>query len=131
MDPCPDAARSICAIGASGGGVEAVLRPLHGVTMAAAAALAATHEYRPEIAVLDLSTPDMSGLEVTRRLRQRFPASELTLVAVTGKNGRAYGEARDGNFAQQLLKSVTTDTLVALRNCATLAHHRTGAPSWP
>jgi CheY-like chemotaxis protein len=119
MDPCPDAARSICAIGASGGGVEAVLRPLHGVTMAAAAALEAAHEYRPEIAVLDLSTPDMSGLEVTRRLRQRFG------------NGRAYGEARDGNFAQQLLKSVTTDTLVALRNSATLAHHRTGAASWP
>lgn len=91
MDPWPDAAVSLCAISASAGGVEGIFRRLHGVTMAAAAAFEAAHEYRPEIALLDLSMPDMSGLEVARHLRQRFPASELTLVA--------------------------------LLNCATLAHH--------
>jgi CheY-like chemotaxis protein len=74
--------------------------------------------------------PDISGLELARRLRQRFPASELTLVAVTG-NGRAYTQTHGGNLAQPLLRPVTTDTLAALLDSATLVHHWTGAASWP
>ena len=37
-----------------------------------------------ECAVIDISMPGMNGLELGRRLRQRFPATQLCLIALTG-----------------------------------------------
>jgi CheY-like chemotaxis protein len=49
-----------------------------------ASALALAETFQPECAIVDLSLPGMNGLELGRRLRQRFPAAELRLIALSG-----------------------------------------------
>jgi len=48
------------------------------------AALLIADEFKPDCAVVDLSLPGMNGIEVARRLRQRFTPAQLYLIAFTG-----------------------------------------------
>ncbi len=41
---------------------------------------------RPDLIVLDIMMPKMSGYEVCRKIRQQFPASEIPVVMLTAKN---------------------------------------------
>ena len=58
----------------------------HEVAVAAdgASALALAETFQPECAIVDLSMPGMNGIELGRRLRQRFPPAQLRLIALTG-----------------------------------------------
>ena len=47
-------------------------------------ALALADSFRPHAAIVDVSLEGMSGTEVGRRLRQRFPRDRLSLIALTG-----------------------------------------------
>jgi len=40
--------------------------------------------FQPECAIVDLSMPGMNGIDLGRRLRQRFPAAQLRLIALSG-----------------------------------------------
>ncbi len=61
----------------------------HEVAVAAdgSSALSLAEAFQPECAIVDLSMPGMSGIELGRRLRQRFPASQLCLIALSGYAG--------------------------------------------
>jgi len=52
----------------------------------AAEALELSHEYRPDIALLDIVLPDISGLELMRELRQR---GDLPIILLTAKGSDA------------------------------------------
>ena len=56
----------------------------------AAQALAEISSRRPDIALLDIGLPDMTGYELAQHLRRQPKGSELLLVAVTG-----WGQASD------------------------------------
>jgi CheY-like chemotaxis protein len=47
-------------------------------------ALAAAKDYRPQVILLDIGVPGLSGLEVARRLRQDPAFRRTVLVALTG-----------------------------------------------
>ena len=49
-------------------------------------ALRVSEDQRPDIALLDIVMPDMNGLELMRRLRERAP---LPVILLTGKGGEA------------------------------------------
>jgi CheY-like chemotaxis protein len=70
----------------------------HEVALAAdgASALSLAEAFQPECAILDLSMPGMNGIELARRLRQRFPPQRLYLIALTGY---ADADLRDGCLA--------------------------------
>jgi signal transduction histidine kinase/CheY-like chemotaxis protein len=74
------------------------------------AALAATAEVEPDLALIDLGMPGMDGYELARRLRESYPA--LRLVAVTGF-GQASDHARSraAGFDDHLVKPVTLEVL--------------------
>jgi signal transduction histidine kinase/FixJ family two-component response regulator len=78
-------------------------------------ALAAAAEYRPDLVLLDIGLPLMSGYEVARRLRGQLRLDQTTLVAVTG-----YGQEEDrrrsqeAGFDRHLTKPVDADSLQAL-----------------
>ena len=61
----------------------------HEVAVAAdgASALSLAETFQPECAIVDLSMPGMNGIELARRLRQRFPPAQLYLIALTGYAG--------------------------------------------
>lgn len=51
------------------------------------AAVAAYQAHRPDFVTLDISLPDINGLEVLKRIRAFDPAAKV--VVVTGNNARA------------------------------------------
>ena len=71
------------------------------------AALAVAAEYRPDIVLLDIGLPGMSGYEVAQRLREIPGLARMVLVAVTG-----YGQesdrrrTREAGFNRHLVKPV-------------------------
>ena len=79
------------------------------------AALEAARASRPEVVLLDIGLPYMSGLDVARHLRQDFPAHDIVLVALTG-----YGQDEDrrrseeAGFNGHLVKPVDFDALQSL-----------------
>jgi PAS domain S-box-containing protein len=66
------------------------------VAYRARAALALAHAFRPEVAILDIGIPDMSGYELARALRAEEWAVGLRLVALTG-----WGQDDDRRRAQE------------------------------
>ena len=59
-------------------------------------ALLLVEAFQPECAIVDISLPGMNGIELARRLRQRFPPAQLYLIALTGYAG---ADIRDGCLA--------------------------------
>ncbi|HEY9859734.1 MAG TPA: SpoIIE family protein phosphatase [Candidatus Obscuribacterales bacterium] len=64
---------------------------LHNYTLVQAGngteALTAIEEgFKPDLMLLDVMMPRMTGYEVTRKIRQRFPATELPIILLTAKN---------------------------------------------
>ena len=49
------------------------------------AAIDLVEQMAPDVAVVDLNMPGMSGVEVTRRLRERMPASRVLVVSVSAQ----------------------------------------------
>jgi CheY-like chemotaxis protein len=77
-------------------------------------ALAAVREFRPEMVLLDIGLPGMSGYEVARELRARPEGRGIVLAAVTG-----YGQeddrrqSREAGFDYHLTKPLAPSTLTA------------------
>ena len=59
-------------------------------------ALGAAPSYRPEIVILDIGLPGISGYEVARRIRERPEFADVLLVAMTG-----YGQDEDRRRSQE------------------------------
>jgi PAS domain S-box-containing protein len=76
------------------------------------AALEAVRERMPDLAIIDIGLPGMSGYEVARKIRATRRAPQPMLVALTG-----YGRAEDrahalaSGFDQHLVKPVELDVL--------------------
>jgi CheY-like chemotaxis protein len=78
-------------------------------------ALEVAPEYRPEVVLLDIGLPGMSGYDVAQRLREVPGFSDVVLVAVTGygqDNDRS--RSREAGFDHHLVKPVEPDKLQAL-----------------
>jgi PAS domain S-box-containing protein len=98
--------------------LAAVLQHLgHSVQVAASGeeALRIADGYRPEIILMDLGMPGMSGLETVRRLRERDIGPSPYIVAVTGW-GKPEDEAisREAGFDLHLVKPVNERQIAEL-----------------
>jgi signal transduction histidine kinase/CheY-like chemotaxis protein len=82
------------------------------VVYSGADALRAAGERLPQVAFIDLSMPEMTGVEVAHRLREEFPSSTMTLVAMTG-HGKP-GAAAASAFDDYLLKPVSKESVTAV-----------------
>jgi len=80
-----------------------------------AAALLAADEFLPDVIMLDIGMPGMSGFEVARRLRERRRSPEPLIVAVTGW-GKLEDEirGREAGFDLHLVKPVEGEHLIKL-----------------
>ena len=54
------------------------------------AAVSAFAEFNPDVALLDIGMPELSGYEVAKRVREDPPKQKVTLIALTG-----WGQDRD------------------------------------
>jgi PAS domain S-box-containing protein len=71
------------------------------------AALALAAEYRPDVVLLDIGLPGMSGYEVAKRLQELPGLERAILVAVTGYGQQSDRErTREAGFDHHLVKPV-------------------------
>ena len=91
------------------------------------AALVSGASYRPDIVILDIGMPDMSGYDVARSAREESWGKSAYFVALTG-----WGQAADkeravaAGFDHHLTKPIDADLLSALVD-ATLLEKRSAA----
>lgn len=90
--------------------------PLAAMTGQQALERAATFD--PDIVVLDLGLPDVSGLDVARALRQR-PGRRQFIVALTGSSSSEdRGRVRDAGIDMYVLKPASADNLARIITAA-------------
>ena len=75
-------------------------------------ALAAAIETRPDVAVVDYAMPFMTGIEVTRHIRERQLAAEVLIFTMYDSRDLALQAVRAGAYAY-LLKSDANKLLLA------------------
>ena len=94
------------------------------VTFDGAQAIEAATQFRPDVVLLDIGMPGLSGYEVARRLRSLRPEAGLRIVAVTGWGQEVDRQAsKEAGFDVHLVKPVDTEVLqraVSGRNGATV-----------
>ena len=78
-------------------------------------ALSLAESFEPDCAVVDLSLPGMSGIELARHLRRRFSSTELYLIALTGYPGAEIRSAcLAAGFDAHLIKPALSEQLKTL-----------------
>jgi len=77
-------------------------------------ALAQAQRLLPDLVVLDLELPRLSGIDVARQLRANPDTQCIPLIAATGySHTRQLDQARDAGFDRIVLKPCDPDVLVA------------------
>ena len=83
------------------------------------AALAAVDDWAPDLVLLDLTMPGLSGFDVARRLRARPTRLRARLVALSGRAEDEYRrQSQDAGFDAHLVKPVDVATLLATLRAA-------------
>jgi CheY-like chemotaxis protein len=91
-------------------------------------ALLEAARFDPDVAILDIGLPDLSGFEVARELRRRHRGKPLYLAAVTG-----WGQPEDrikafaAGFNHHVLKPADRSKLIAIMELA--EHERVAVTS--
>lgn len=96
-------------------GLCAVLNTTPDITVVAAGAngadaLRLVGEHRPDVLVLDVNLPDLSGIEVTRRLQRQDGATAILILTVHNDNETLFGLLEAG-AAGYVLKDDALETL--------------------
>src|SRR5262249_12613455 len=85
----------------------------------AAVALAVSH--RPDIAILDIVMPPLSGIEAARQIRERLPECEIAIMTMHESEDLMRAALAAGARAYLLKDEAERHLLPALQ---ALAHHR-------
>jgi len=77
------------------------------------AALEMASEFAPEVVLLDIGLPDMTGYDLSQALRQQATTASATLIAVTGYGqDRDRGRSTSAGIDRHLVKPVDTAKLL-------------------
>jgi CheY-like chemotaxis protein len=77
-------------------------------------ALAEAVEHRPDLIVMDLELPKMSGLDVAKALRQRDDTRDIPLIVATGySHAQTLANAQDVTIDAVIVKPCDPDQLVS------------------
>jgi DNA-binding NarL/FixJ family response regulator len=74
-------------------------------------AIAAIEQHTPDVVLLDLGLPDIDGIEVTRRVKARWPEIDLLIFTIFDDEARVL-EAVQAGASGYLLKGVPADRMV-------------------
>jgi DNA-binding NarL/FixJ family response regulator len=73
---------------------------------------------RPEVIVLDMQLPDMSGVEVTRGLRAAFPAARVLILSASGGQRDVLDAVKAGAAGYIVKSAARAEFLDAVRRTA-------------
>ena len=77
------------------------------------AALQAADQFTPDVVLLDISLPSMSGFDVARAIKRRHPRSAVVILTMHEDDGHLFAAIRSGADAFAA-KSIEIDDLVRL-----------------
>lgn len=90
---------------------------LVGEAMSGAQALELVHAHRPDVVIVDINLPDMSGVEITRRVHQDHPHTRV--LALTMQDDQTVFAALKAGASGYILKGTGgEETLRAIRAVA-------------
>lgn len=81
-------------------------------------AVALTEQYRPNIVVMDIVMPELSGLEATRRIRKLVPRTKIVVLSLHYSDGLVREIVDAGASAYVLKSDASKDLLKAIRAVA-------------
>jgi DNA-binding NarL/FixJ family response regulator len=94
------------------------------------AVLAAVRRLQPDVLVLDLMLPGLGGLEITRRVRQEQPQTQVVILSMHA-NVAYVAEAVDSGAAAYVLKKSTAGELATAIRAAQRGEQFLSAPFSP
>jgi DNA-binding NarL/FixJ family response regulator len=71
-------------------------------------------KHQPDIALMDIQLPDISGIECTAQLKQSMPALQIIMVTVYEDTDRIYKALRAGACGYLLKRCTPQDLLAAI-----------------
>ncbi|MBW7885365.1 MAG: response regulator transcription factor [Caldilineaceae bacterium] len=73
---------------------------------------------RPDVVVMDISMPEMDGLEATRRVRQECPTAQVLILTVHAQERYLFPVLKAGAAGYVLKSTVDTELFDAIRTVA-------------
>lgn len=83
-----------------------------GVCASGDEALKRLPEWKPDVVLMDINMPGISGIECAARLKHRLPATQILMVTVYGDSEKVF-QALQAGASGYLLKRTPPDELVA------------------
>ncbi|MBI2515969.1 MAG: response regulator transcription factor [Opitutae bacterium] len=80
-------------------------------------------KHQPEVVLMDIQLPNMSGVECTARLKELMPAAQIIMVTVYEDPERIFQALRSGACGYLLKRAVPEQIITAIRDV-----HQGGAP---
>ena len=77
----------------------------------------------PDILIVDLKMPSLSGLEVTRQVSQRWPQTRVVILSMYSDEGYVLEALRNGASAYVLKQSSADDLVRAVRQAVVGRHY--------
>jgi len=104
-------------------GIRSLLGKLHDVEVIAEAsngleAIRLVEENEPQIVLMDLSMPEMNGLEATQHLTRTFPKVRVIILSIYSDEEHVYQALRAGAAGYLLKGSATEELELAIRSVA-------------
>jgi DNA-binding NarL/FixJ family response regulator len=90
-------------------------------------AIALIAQRKPDVAILDLQMPDLNGLEVARRVREKAPTTRMIILSMHGDEPFVLEALRYG-VSGYVLKGAATSDLVAAVHAAMAGKRFLSAP---
>ena len=81
-------------------------------------AVAGARETRPDLAILDISMPDLGGLEATRLIKTESPQTQVLILTMHESDEYFFRALQAGASGYVLKKAATQDLLAAARSVA-------------
>src|SRR5688572_2845219 len=74
-------------------------------------AVEVTGTFRPDVAIIDVAMPLLNGIEATRQIKARFPATKVVILSAYG-DAAALGDAITAGASSFIIKKSDIDELV-------------------
>lgn len=76
-------------------------------------AIASTQAQRPDVVLLDLEIPPLTGFDVAEALEQQYPDDLPWIIAISGNTSLFHAALKDRRFSRALLKPANLSSLIA------------------
>lgn len=78
-------------------------------------ALQMAHKYQPDVAILDITTPHLNGLETARRLRETLPQTKIVLLTMHTEDPYVLEALQAGTVGYVLKTQAAMDIVQAIQ----------------